>query len=132
MGNVIPWSQIHPSIKSEAPFVSVLIIDPDRQLCVSEQIPLDPEVLNSADVAASETIAAAQQAAARVASAYRQRRRQPEPSLQAPKRPALRPRKQRLISLDECDRLEAKFGRRYDAQPAFRVLRGGMDRPNQG
>ena len=131
MGNVIPWSQIHPSIKSEAPFVSVLIIDPDRQLCVSEQIPLDPEVLNSADVAASETIAAAQQAAARVASAYRQRRKQPEPSLQARKRPgpARRPRKQRLLSLDACDRLEAQFGRRHELPPAFRVLPGGIDSP---
>ena len=130
MGNEIPWSQIHPSIQTDAPFVGVVIIDPDRRLCISELIPLDPQVLDHPDVAASETIAAAQQAAARVASAYRQRRKQPEPSLQARKRPgpARRPRRQRLLSLDECDRLEAQFGRRSELQPAFRVLTGGVDR----
>lgn len=126
MGNEIPWSQIHPSIQTDAPFVGVVIIDPDRQLCISELIPLDPQVLDHPDVAASETIAAAQQAAARVASAYRQRRKQPEPPLRVRKRPTRRPQKDRLPSLDECDRLEAEFGRRHELRPAFRVLRGGM------
>ncbi len=121
MGNLIPWSQIHPSIKTDAPFVGVVIIDPERQLCISELIPLDAQVLNSPEVAASETIAAAQQAAARVASAYRQRRTQPEPSFQR--------RKQPLPSFERCDQLEASFGRRQQLQPTFRVLRGGMHQP---
>jgi hypothetical protein len=75
MGNVIEWSQIDPTIKGEAPFVGVVIIDPQRRLCVSELIPLDPEQLASADRAAPELIAAAQRAAATVASAYRRQRR---------------------------------------------------------
>jgi hypothetical protein len=110
MGNVIPWSQIHPTIKSEAPFVSVLIIDPTRQLCVSEQIPLDEEVLDHPDVAASETIAAAQQAAARVASMYRQRLKQAAPV------PASRPGKPRGSMPDQMP-------------PRLRVLSGGMTEP---
>ena len=67
MGNVIPWSQIHPSITSQEPFVAVVIIDPQRQICVSEMIPFDLEALASPDVSASEVIAAAQAAAAKVA-----------------------------------------------------------------
>src|ERR1700738_1068850 len=59
MGNVIPWSQIHPSITSQEPFVAVVIIDPQRQICVSEMIPFDLEALASPDVSASEGIAAA-------------------------------------------------------------------------
>jgi|ERR1700724_834644 len=81
MGNVIPWSQIHPSITSEEPFVAVVIIDPQRQICVSEMVAFDPEALSSADVAASELIAAAQAAATKVASGYRVRRKQgPSPT----------------------------------------------------
>jgi hypothetical protein len=75
MGNVIEWSQIHPTIKSQAPFIGLVIIDPERRLCVSELIPLDPEQLSSSDRAAPEVIAAAQQAAATVASEYRRQRR---------------------------------------------------------
>ncbi len=75
MGNVIPWSQIHPTIQSESPFVGVIFIDPERQLCVSELIPLDGELLRTPDGAAGDVVAAAQQAATAVASAYRQRRR---------------------------------------------------------
>ena len=84
MGNVIPWSQIHPSITSQEPFVAVVIIDPQRQLCVSEMVPFDLEALASPDVSASEVIAAAQAAAAKVASGYRTRRKEaatPSPTL---------------------------------------------------
>ncbi|HXM52211.1 MAG TPA: hypothetical protein VN913_02920 [Candidatus Binatus sp.] len=82
MGNVIPWSQIHPSITSQEPFVAVVIIDPQRQICVSEMISFDPEALASPDVSASEVIAAAQAAAAKVASGYRMRRKEaPTPTL---------------------------------------------------
>src|SRR2546430_13627377 len=76
MGNVIPWSQIHPSITSQEPFVAVVIIDPQRQICVSEMVPFDQEALGNADVAAPEVIAAAQAAAAKVASGYRTRRKE--------------------------------------------------------
>ena len=76
MGNVIPWSQIHPSITSQEPFVAVVIIDPQRQICVSEMVPFDQEALGNADVAAPEVIAAAQVAAAKVASGYRARRKE--------------------------------------------------------
>jgi hypothetical protein len=82
MGNVIPWSQIHPSIKSEEPFVAVVIIDPLREICVSEMVPFEPETLANPDQAAPELIAAAQAAAARVASGYRTRRKTtPSPTL---------------------------------------------------
>jgi hypothetical protein len=84
MGNVIPWSQIHPSITSQEPFVAVVIIDPQRQLCVSEMVPFDLEALANPDVSASEVIAAAQAAAAKVASGYRTRRKEaatPSPAL---------------------------------------------------
>ena len=80
MGNVIPWSQIHPSITSEEPFVAVVIIDPQRQICVSETVAFEPEALTSADVAAAELIAAAQAAATKVASGYRGRRKQAAPT----------------------------------------------------
>ena len=83
MGNVIPWSQIHPSITSQEPFVAVVIIDPQREICVSEMVQFEPEALASADVAAPELIAAAQAAAARVASGYRARRKQ-APTLTLP------------------------------------------------
>jgi hypothetical protein len=76
MGNVIPWSQIHPSITSQEPFVAVVIIDPQRQICVSEMVPFDLEALTNPDVSASEVIAAAQAAAAKVAGGYRARRKQ--------------------------------------------------------
>jgi hypothetical protein len=82
MGNVIPWSQIHPSITSEEPFVAVVIIDPQRQICVSEMVAFEPEALASADVAAAELVAAAQAAATKVASGYRVRRKQaPSPTV---------------------------------------------------
>ena len=82
MGNVIPWSQIHPSITSQEPFVAVVIIDPQRQICVSEMVPFDLEALASPDVSAAEVIAAAQAAATKVASGYRARRKQdPAPAL---------------------------------------------------
>src|SRR2546423_14799009 len=82
MGNVIPWSQIHPSITSQEPFVAVVIIDPQRQICVSEMVPFDLEALGNPDVSASEVIAAAQVAAAKVASGYRTRRKEaPSPNL---------------------------------------------------
>ena len=85
MGNVIPWSQIHPSITSQEPFVAVVIIDPQRQICVSEMVPFDLEALGNPDVSASEVIAAAQVAAAKVASGYRTRRKEAgAPSLTLP------------------------------------------------
>src|SRR2546423_3256722 len=76
MGNVIPWSQIHPSMTSQVPFVAVVIIDAQRQICVSEMVPFDLEALGNPDVSASEVIAAAQVAAAKVASGYRTRRKE--------------------------------------------------------
>lgn len=82
MGNVIPWSQIHPSIRSEEPFVAVIVVDPQRQICVSELVSFDAEAMSSAQVAAHETIAAAQQAASKVASAYRARRTEAESASQ--------------------------------------------------
>jgi hypothetical protein len=82
MGNVIPWSQIHPSITSQEPFVAVVIIDPERQICVSEMVPFEPDALVSPDVAAAELIAAAQAATTKVASSYRSRRKQgPTPTV---------------------------------------------------
>jgi hypothetical protein len=75
MGNVIPWSQIHPSIKSEEPFVAVVIVDSQRQICVSEMVEFEREALADADVAAPALIAGAQAAAARVAAGYRTRRK---------------------------------------------------------
>jgi hypothetical protein len=85
MGNVIPWSQIHPSITTQEPFVAVVIIDPQRQICVSEMVPFEPEALANPDVSASEVIAAAQAAAAKVASGYRTRRRE-TPTLTLPRK----------------------------------------------
>jgi hypothetical protein len=75
MDNVIPWSQIHPSIKSRSAFVGVVVIDPERQLCLSELVDLEPESLSGPDAAAGDLVASAQQAAARVAQAYRAARR---------------------------------------------------------
>ena len=75
MGNVIPWSQIHPSIKSEEPFVAVVVIDSHRQICVSELVEFEPEALADPDMAAPALVAAAQAAAARVAGGYRSRRK---------------------------------------------------------
>jgi hypothetical protein len=99
MGNVIPWSQIHPSIKSEEPFVAVVIVDPQREICVSEMVQFDPEALASADVAASELIAAAQAAAAKVASVYRARRGMtPSPTLPTRGREILKPGGLRLLT----------------------------------
>ena len=74
MGNVIPWSEIHPSIKSEEPFVAVVIVDPQREICISELVPFDEQSMRSPEVAAQEMIGAVQAAAARVASGYRARR----------------------------------------------------------
>ena len=92
MGNVIPWSQIHPSIKSEEPFVAVVIIDPKREICVSEMVPFEPEALANPDQAAPELIAASQAAAARVASGYRTRRKQAPTVTVSNARPALKRR----------------------------------------
>jgi hypothetical protein len=78
MGNVIPWSQIHPSIKSEQPFVGVVFVDPRGKLCISELIHLDPQATSDADVA-GEVVALAQQAAAAVANAYRAQRKPARP-----------------------------------------------------
>jgi hypothetical protein len=80
MGNVIPWSEIHPSIRSEEPFVAVVIVDPQRQICISELVPFEEQSLRSPEVAAQEMIGAVQAAAARVASGYRARRKD-EPAL---------------------------------------------------
>ncbi len=76
MGNQIPWSQIHPVIKSARPFVGVSVVDPERKLCFSEIVDLDELLDGAGEVAAQELIAAIQQAAAKVASSYRNRRRQ--------------------------------------------------------
>ncbi|TMD65924.1 MAG: hypothetical protein E6I84_07730 [Chloroflexi bacterium] len=85
MGNVIPWSQIHPSIKTEEPFVAVVIVDPQREICISEMVEFELEALANPDMAAPELIAAAQSAAAKVASGYRTRRKQtPSPVSSAP------------------------------------------------
>ena len=82
MGNVIPWSQIHPSIKTEEPFVAVVIVDPQREICISELVEFELETLANPDAAAPELIAAAQAAAAKVASGYRTRRKMtPAPAL---------------------------------------------------
>ena len=80
MGNVIPWSDIHPSIRSEEPFVAVVIVDPQREICISELVPFEEQSLRSPEVAAQEMIGAVQAAAARVASGYRARRKE-EPTL---------------------------------------------------
>lgn len=77
--NVIPWSQLHPSIKSRSPFVGVIVIDPDRQLCLSELVDLDPESLSAFESATGDLVASAQQAAAKVAQAYRAARRRARP-----------------------------------------------------
>ncbi|HYS01008.1 MAG TPA: hypothetical protein VET82_01505 [Candidatus Eisenbacteria bacterium] len=86
MDNVIPWSQIHPSITSRSAFVGVVVIDPERQLCLSELVDLEPESLNGPDAAAGDLVASAQQAAARVAQAYRAARRGPAPADSNPPR----------------------------------------------
>jgi hypothetical protein len=75
MGNVIPWSQIDPSIKTDGPFIGVVMIDPQGKLCVSDLVAFDPEVMGDPDQVASQIIAAAQQASARVATAYRAQRK---------------------------------------------------------
>ena len=80
MDNVIPWSQLHPSIKTRSPFVGVIVIDPDRQLCLSELVDLDPESLSAAEAATGDLVALAQQAAAKVAQAYRAARRRADPA----------------------------------------------------
>jgi hypothetical protein len=80
MGNVIPWSEIHPSIRSEEPFIAVVIVDPQREICISELVPFEEQSLRSPEVAAQEMIGAVQAAAARVASGYKARRKD-EPRL---------------------------------------------------
>src|SRR3979490_2839577 len=62
MGNVIPWSEIHPSIRSEEPFVAVVIVDPQREICISELVPFEEQSLRSPEVAAQEMIGAVQAA----------------------------------------------------------------------
>ena len=116
MGNVIPWSQIHPSITSEEPFVAVVIIDPQRQICVSEMVAFEPEALTSADVAAAELIAAAQAAATKVASGYRVRRKQAHaPTL--PERLKRSPGTKAPVALAD--------GRGVSGHAGLRVLNGG-------
>ena len=90
MGNVIPWSQIHPSIKSEEPFIAVVIVDPHRQICVSEMVEFEPDALGNADQSVPELIAAAQAAATRVASGYRNRRKRETISSEPVSRSGLR------------------------------------------
>ncbi|MDQ6883692.1 MAG: hypothetical protein M3077_05560 [Candidatus Dormibacteraeota bacterium] len=85
MGNVIPWSQIHPSIKSEQPFVGVIMVDPEGKLCISELVHLDQESMASPSEVASRIVAAAQQAGALVASGYRAHRQQPARAPHAPR-----------------------------------------------
>jgi hypothetical protein len=104
MGNVIPWSEIHPSIRSEEPFVAVVIVDPQREICISELVPFEEQSLRSPEVAAQELIGAVQAAAARVASGYRTRRSDERTLLVLPggaRRPARkgRPQNPPLISL---------------------------------
>ena len=70
MGNVIPWSQIHPSIKTEEPFVAVVIVDPQREICVSEMVEFELEALANPDTAAPELIAAAQAAIKKLGARY--------------------------------------------------------------
>jgi hypothetical protein len=121
MGNVIPWSQIHPSITSQEPFVAVVIIDPQRQICVSEMVPFEPEALAGADAAAAELIAAAQAAASKVASGYRVRRKQAP----TPTRPRERGREK---SSDPTPTLQLELGSETPAgngKPGLRVLNGG-------
>ena len=77
MGNLIPWSQIHPSIKSEEPFVGVIMVDPQGKLCISELVHFDSESMGNAEQVASQIVAAAQQAAAVVAGSYRTQRKPP-------------------------------------------------------
>lgn len=115
MGNVIPWSQIHPSITSEEPFVAVVIIDPQRQICVSEMVAFEPEALTSADVAAAELIAAAQAAATKVASGYRVRRKEAPTATPTPTLPRVRGRE---ISARPRENPETTY-------QGLRVLKGG-------
>src|SRR5437867_12459165 len=117
MGNVIPWSQIHPSIKSEEPFVAVVIIDPLREICVSEMVAFEPEALGNPDQAAPELIAAAQAAAARVASGYRTRRKQ-APIPTGPEGSE--------ISATPTLTLPRKRGRETPGAAGLRVLTGGI------
>ena len=122
MGNVIPWSQIHPSITSQEPFVAVVIIDPERQICVSEMVPFDQEALTSPDVSASEVIAAAQAAAAKVASGYRSRRKEtPTPTL--PRKRASEKPSSSTMALPLELAIEHPQGEEHPA--SLRVLNGG-------
>jgi len=123
MGNVIPWSQIHPSITSEEPFVAVVIIDPQRQICVSEMVAFEPEALASADIAAAELIAAAQAAATRVASGYRTRRKEAGTPLTLPrKRGREKPRSSTLTLPLE---LANEKSEGEEIRSGLRVLNGG-------
>jgi hypothetical protein len=122
MGNVIPWSQIDPSITSEEPFVAVVIIDPQRQICVSEMVAFEPEALTSADVAAAELIAAAQAAASKVASGYRVRRKQ------APTRALPRKRARENPNAPTTLALPLHLGNenpQVNGHAGLRVLKGG-------
>src|SRR2546421_10888918 len=108
MGNVIPWSQIHPSIKTEQPFDAAVNDDPQREICISEMVEFEPDTLANADVAAPELIAAAQAAAAKVASGYRIRRKA-TPSPETPQTlPSHVPTSQTLASHSSA----ARVGRR--------------------
>jgi hypothetical protein len=115
MGNVIPWSQIHPSITSEEPFVAVVIVDPQRQICISELVPFEEQSMRSPEVAAQEMIGAVQAAAARVASGYRARRKQP--TLTLPGEPEKNP---------DAPTLTLPRKRRRENPGGLRVLKGGV------
>jgi hypothetical protein len=115
MGNVIPWSQIHPSIKTEEPFVAVVIVDPQREICISELVEFELETLANPDAAAPELIAAAQAAAAKVASGYRTRRKM-TPSPETP---------QTLASHVPRGSRGAAGPPTWGSEVGLRVLRGG-------
>ena len=93
METVIPWATVDPTIRSEEPFVGVVIIDPSRRLCISDLVSLEDDQLANPLAASGEIMAAAQQAATRLAAAYRRQRAGGQSTASAPAaqcRPALR------------------------------------------
>lgn len=74
METVIPWATVDPTIRSEEPFVGVVIIDPNRRLCISDLVSLEDDQLANPLAASGEIIAAAQQALTRLAASYRRQR----------------------------------------------------------
>jgi hypothetical protein len=93
METVIPWATVDPAIRSDAPFVGVVIIDPARRLCISDLVSFEAEQLANPLTASGEILAAAQQAAVRLVASYRRQASADDdtPSLPpAPNRPAFR------------------------------------------